>query len=98
MTPVEFYFSIQHQNKKEERQEQIQYEVSRWTVRHMWNMQGKMLPKGHELNEVYDVNIFPWEKNRSISKLPQSLESMKEAMKSIFDFHNRKKNLKSKKK
>lgn len=82
MTPIELHFAYKYINQQDESLFKLEYEVARYTVKHLWNMQGRHMKK--LLGSPRDVEIFPWEEKEI--KQPQSLEEMKSI---IFGIHSR---------
>jgi len=77
LTPIEYHEALQDWGKQIEYGVQSNYNVSRWIVRHLWNMQGKYLK--HPIKKVTDVEEFAWDK-----KEVQTKEEVIKAIKSIF--------------
>lgn len=86
MTPKEFFYAVKYHNKEREQEAQLQYEVARYMLRHMWNMQGRQLKR--MLKELKDVDVFPWEKDTQKAQTP---EQMATALKMIFRSYKNKK-------
>lgn len=81
LTPIEFYYANLEKNRIKETFVQEQYEVARWSIRHLINISGRTIKK--MLNTVKEVEIFPWESEFKPNKRVQTPEEMAEAVKRI---------------
>ena len=73
LVPLEYNFALRAVNEKEYEEYKSKYEIARWQITHLWNMQGKILKR--EIKPE-DVVVFPWEK--PTLKI-QSIDQMKKA-------------------
>lgn len=63
LTPIEFDHSLNDWGEQLKQQttfeKQLKYEVARWQVKHLWNMQGRTLKR--MMKKVTDVEGFEWD-------------------------------------
>ena len=91
LTPIEFSEAVNQKSISEEFKTRLEYDVARYTVRHLWNMQGRHVKR--LIKTVKEVDVFPWEKEEERkNKKPQTLDEMKSELKSIYNIFKKKKN------
>lgn len=80
LTPIEFFAALKFYNEEREDEMHMNYDVARFMLKHLWNMQGRHVKK--MLKTPKDVEEFPWETEKS--KKVMTPEEMGLALRSIF--------------
>ncbi len=86
MTPKELDHALEAHNDVIELKEKQEYERLRLLLMHQWNMQNRHVK--HAYKKPTELFEFPWDEKK---KKPQTLDQMKEQMRSIANAYKKRK-------